>query len=311
MRNTCSKGVSTSVVAVVVIIVIVAVASAYIMTSKGGGPGIGSGPTAENLPLTQLTFSNSDFDPDWSPDGSKLVYTRVTSTGYELWIINADGTGATKIGSGFDPSWSPNADKIAYTLNGEIYTSTSSGGSVTKLTTQGGDNPAWSPDGTKIAYARGGSIWVMNSDGSGTTNLTSVGDGYCSWPSYSYDGTKIVYIKGEAPGEPGTQQSSPNEIWTMGSDGSNKQKIYGAGDTYNLIFQRAWNNDNKILFMRMTIPQSPPDAWVMNSDGSGATVVLDSDRYTYGDPVWNNAGNNIALIKGEGLSQNVFTLPYP
>ncbi len=82
------------------------------------------------------------------------MYTRVTGSGYELWIVNADGSGATKIGGGFDPSWSPNADTIAYTLDGEIYTISSSGGSVTKLTTQGGDNPAWSPDGTKIAYAR-------------------------------------------------------------------------------------------------------------------------------------------------------------
>ncbi len=63
--------------------------------------------------------------------------------------------------------------------------------------------------------------------------------------------------------------------------------------------------------MRMTIPQSPPDVWVMGSDGSGATVVLDSDQYTYGNPVWNNAGNKIALIKSEELSQNVFTLFYP
>ncbi len=151
----------------------------------------------------------------------------------------------------------------------------------------------------------------MNSDGSGNTNLTSVSDGYCSWPSYSYDGTKIVYIKGESPSAPGTEQTSSNEIWTMGSDGSSKQKIYGEGNTYNLIFQRAWNSSDKILFMRTAIPLSPPDVWVMSPDGSGATVVLDSDSYTYGDPVWNNAGDKIAIIKGEETSQNVFILSLP
>lgn len=231
----------------------------------------------------------------------------------KLYIINADGTGLTEIGLGFDPSWSPVEDKIAYTLNGEIYTMTSSGENITQLTTTGGSNPTWSADGTKIVYVRGGSVWMMNVDGSGDTNLTTIADGDCSWPSFSYDGSKIVYIKGPATGSP-EGQSEPNEIWVMDNDGLNKHQIYAPTDSYQLIFQRAWNKNDKILFMRCWLEQKPPSVWVINPDGSGLSTIAASEGDVYGDPVWNNAGDKVAIIKGpagETITQNVFIFSWP
>jgi len=91
---------------------------------QGDGPGNGAdGQNGDGaiMPadLTQITFFEGEgmtADPDWSPDGTQIVFGKEG----ELYIINSDGTGLTKIGSsGYDniynPSWSPVDNKISCT----------------------------------------------------------------------------------------------------------------------------------------------------------------------------------------------------
>ena len=83
--------------------------------------------------------SNHDIHPDWSPDGSKLVFTRETDT-FKARVYILD----------------------LFSLRHAL------------LTTEDGYNgyPCWSPDGTKIVFSsnRNGSlgIWMMDADGSNT-----------------------------------------------------------------------------------------------------------------------------------------------
>jgi Tol biopolymer transport system component len=46
--------------------------------------------------MTQLTSDGGDF-PAWSPDGSKIVYTRTQKGDGGLWIMNADGSGKHRL----------------------------------------------------------------------------------------------------------------------------------------------------------------------------------------------------------------------
>jgi len=258
--------------------------------------------------LTQLTFLDHASDPDWSPEGSQIVFEGREGEEIGLYLINADGTGLTKIGPGHNPSWSPVDNRIIYRGDDPwrslILVDLDEGWeNKMELTSQITEQGSWSPDGEKIVYSspdssESSSIWVMNSDGSEKIPLTTDKDGYCMVPSFSYDGSKIVYLKGFTSYVVGAENIETNEIWTMNADGSNKQKIYAPGDSAQMLFQRAWNKDNKIIFMRTWYrTDNYPQIWVVNSDGSDPKVVVSGATDAFTDPVWDNAGTKVACCK--------------
>ena len=108
---------------------------------------------------TQLTMGVVDnFDPNWSPDGTKIVY----ESDKDIYLINADGTGAqllTNLGNNGSPVWSPDGLRIAFESDRDgskdIWIMDSDGSSPEQITSNDADdeNPTWSPDGTWLAFA--------------------------------------------------------------------------------------------------------------------------------------------------------------
>ena len=281
----------------------------------------------EEKPLipVQITFlENLAADPSWSPDGSQLVFLGLEKdiTKGGLYIMNSDGTEVIKIAGQwgrehlFNPSWSPVDNRIVGhgMENNGLFLINLDGDTTERiqLTAQKSEMPSWSPDGTKIAYntynedGSFSSISVMNADGSGQVQLTDEKDGFCTGPSFSYDGSKIVYLKGFTSYSPDSQNRPPNEIWVMDSDGSDKHVIYAPGDSSQVIRERAWNKDNKIVFARHKAAMGFPQIWVINSDGTNPQAIIEPPEGTpitiYDDPVWNNSGTKIAVTKVIGVS---------
>jgi Ca2+-binding RTX toxin-like protein len=131
---------------------------------------------------TNLTDNPArDFSPEWSPDGSKVVFSRIINGNDEVYVMNADGSDQTNLtntttsrGSNYHPSWSPDGSKIVFVSTrdheGNIYVMNADGTNPVKLTAlpRNGQDPTWSPDRTKIAYHTfSGGIGAINADGSG------------------------------------------------------------------------------------------------------------------------------------------------
>ena len=64
---------------------------------------------------TRLTASDKPIsDPQWSPDGRRLVYVRDE----EIWVMEADGSRVTRVvgkpGGGRQPRWSPDGHRLGF-----------------------------------------------------------------------------------------------------------------------------------------------------------------------------------------------------
>jgi Tol biopolymer transport system component len=170
-----------------------------------------------------------NFGPGWSSDGSQIVFFTDRDGNFEIYKMNADGSGPTRLTSNptYDeaPEWSPVGNKIAFASdrdgNFEIYVMSADGSGQTRLTNNPApdNHPSWSPDGTKIAFNRGGNygdIYVINADGTNETRLTF--GAYAEYPAWSPDGSQMVYVS--LKDTPGRYQ-----IWVMNADGSGQTRL--------------------------------------------------------------------------------------
>ena len=113
----------------------------------------------------RITTNQGAGEPDWSPDGSKLVCLIEKDGISNLYTLSPDGSGLKSLTTFTgdvqlkSPRWSPDGKNIAVTLNDErgnreIALVDSQTGKMRYLTTDSSDNrtPVWSPDGKSLTY---------------------------------------------------------------------------------------------------------------------------------------------------------------
>ncbi len=131
-------------------------------------------------PVRMTENSFVDTDADWSPDGSKIVFSSNRDGTQSLYTMNADGSNVKRITTGtngtadVEPRWSPQGNIIVYRsgdpANADIYTVNADGSNKLKIvnnTTNDWD-PAFNSDGTRIIYMRQlgkQQLYIMHADG--------------------------------------------------------------------------------------------------------------------------------------------------
>jgi TolB protein len=146
------------------------------------------------------------IEPSWSPDGRLIAFASKRAGSFDLFVMNADGTGARPITSTKEddghPTWSPDGTRIAFSRGaaGALYVTSADGSGVKRVTsdTASESHPAWSPDGRFIAYVRRApgtemrEIWLVRPDGSGRRQLTAL-DAVSYSPTWSPDGMHVAF----------------------------------------------------------------------------------------------------------------------
>ncbi|GHE97147.1 hypothetical protein GCM10014715_61790 [Streptomyces spiralis] len=208
----------------------------------------------------------SGLQPAYSPDGTKLAFTRQASDGPQVFVRDLASGNETQItddlGGVMYPSWSPDGSKLAYLAGGTdmrltIHSATAAGGPGTAITSadvQGDGRPTWviparisSPgadltgDGKADLVARDGSgvLWLYKGTGSASAPYaarTKIGGGWNTYNSLTSAGDLTGDGKADLVARDGS-----GVLWLYKGTGSAsapyaaRTKIGGGWNAYNAL----------------------------------------------------------------------------
>jgi Tol biopolymer transport system component len=263
----------------------------FVMQAAGTGDEINLATQITRYPHTE---SKAIDDLAWSPDGSRIAYTRGNNAGDDkVWVVNADGTTTfpLEIGGGGakrHPTWSPDSSKIAYAVvknaPEQIYVAPSTGGIGPPLANGVGHEPNWSPNGSRIAFDayKGGfgyvDLHLVSPDGSGSPLIVTPSP-YTEWTfnAWSPDSGRIAYRA--------TASSGATVYRVMNADGGGDHPLAspGEGDARSA----SWSPDgSRLVYEGALIGNiNARNLYVVNADGSGGAQPLTSDGKSK-DPAW-------------------------
>jgi Tol biopolymer transport system component len=205
--------------------------------------------------------------PSASADGNKVVFQTFRDGGWNIFEMNADGSGQIDLTNtespvvNFEPALSPDGTEVTFMRQNftpgeqDIWAVSSNGTGAVDLTSSPGveeTSPEYSPDGTRIAYISTGpkpccdpeynnDIWVMNANGSSPKQLTKTNFPIQNTsPTWSPDSARIAFSTSEDP------TAADNGLHVMNADGSEQAPILNAGNPIH-SGSLSWSPDGTLI----------------------------------------------------------------
>ena len=168
----------------------------------------------------------------FSPDGKRIAYSLAQGDATNIWVANADGSGARALTDSTyfinsSPSWSPDGKRLAIVSNRagspQLYVlGVDDPKDARRITFQGTYNqtPSWSPRGDLIAFTARDEryafdLFTINVDTGKVSRLTQ-DQGNNSEPSFAPNGRLIVFSS--------TRTGTPH-LFVMTADGQNQRAL--------------------------------------------------------------------------------------
>ncbi len=187
--------------------------------------------------------SDSNFLPQWSPDGTRLCFMSNRDGNPEIYVANRDGSNVRRItthpAGDVSCTWSPSGTQIAFVSDRsgapQLYIVGADGLGLTRLSVGESyvDRPTWSPPPyNEIAFAArttsaGFDIKVFDF-ASGQVHALTFGEGTNESPAWAPNGRHLAFS---------STRAGKWQIFTVGRDGKNVRQITRSGNNY----QPAWS----------------------------------------------------------------------
>lgn len=194
-----------------------------------------------------------------SPDGRRLAFVAETALqGAGIYVSDVDGGGLAQVaplrdGGCGQIAWRPDGAMLAYVCgftaaDQNVLAVDVAAGATPVVLTTGQDGreswPSWSPlqaDGSwRIAYARTVAgeprVFTMREDGGDVRQITS---GMDDQPSWSPDGTKIVFVR--------TGAAIFGDLWLVDANGGNERALMPAVPLAGPQQQPSWSPDGRLI----------------------------------------------------------------
>jgi TolB protein len=263
----------------------------FFVSNRGGGRKEIWGMDYDGANQHQITHQNSiSLSPRISPDGSRLAFSSLTKTGWEILMYSMDLNRLISFphfgGTNLSPAWSPDGTKIAFSSSRsgdpEIYVVDQSGAGLKRLTSYRlpDVSPVWNPKtGAQIAWVSGRTdlpqIYTMESDGTNVQRITD--EGYAVSPSWSPNGQFLLFswIRHYGPGAPGGEDIYIMDIASkkfvqLSHEGGRNDFPYWAPDGRHIVFQSDRSGSDQI--------------WTMLADGTNSKQLTTNGSNT--QPNW-------------------------
>ena len=225
--------------------------SALVTVQTDRVPNIWVAPGGDAARARQITTGSGKFDGfygvSWAPDG-RVVYASVAGGSWDIWVMNADGSGQRQLTVGarsnYGPSVSADGRHIVFVSNRaggafNIWRMDADGSNPVRLTSGRGENfPHVTPDGRWVVYATIGggqapAVWKIPLEGGDPVRLTTRP---ASWPFVSPDGRSFVCTYGE-------ELFSDSKLAVIPIEGGEPTRVYDVAPTFRA--NTVWLPDNR------------------------------------------------------------------
>lgn len=272
--------------------------------------------TGDNRKITSPPGGSvGDNTPAFSPDGSQLAFSRMSSPGVEdIYLTPSDGGEAKRLTFDnrdvTDLNWTADGREIVFISYREgdagLWRVSALGGTPERVVTAVGYNIARlsiSRQGERLAYSQlfvDTNIWRAERPGA---------NGKASAPAMLISSSKADSAPQYAPGDKRitfkSDRSGSLEIWTCDADGSNPVQLTSFNGPQ--AASPCWSPDGRQIAFDAR-PEGNPDIYVIGAEG-GRPRRLTEDLAEETAPSWSRDGRWIYFESNRSGSKQIWKLP--